>query len=415
MKTKSMLVAGLSLCLLAAMSVGTMSCKKSDPVPEDVTNPLDEEVYYITGKVTEGTAALSGVSVKVSGGEASTATDGTYTLSVKKKGDYQVSFEKSGYISVSGTATIPSSAAKRSSVALSQTLTKANAPVTVTKDKAVDIHSGVSQEKSVTTLQVPAGAVKEDVAVTVTEYVPGAQKATSTAIASLSTINCQPDGLVFEKLVTVLVKNPTNPTVHFENVAHYKEVNGAWQKQGVASYDTQSNSYMVELTGFSNHSFGPTYTIASTGTSSEKLADVVVDNLGVMEAKEADVAGKQKFGWQIDGDLKALLQKSFPSLSSEDQATLAASIESAIASSKGSNAGVTETALSLGKAKVGGDMKMTVSFTAKVAETTGTFKLSYNGASTNLVVPVKTYNGVDTKITYEQGNSRPDHSGGGGN
>lgn len=31
MKTKSVLVAGLSLCLLAAMSVGTMSCKKKRP------------------------------------------------------------------------------------------------------------------------------------------------------------------------------------------------------------------------------------------------------------------------------------------------------------------------------------------------------------------------------------------------
>lgn len=415
MKTKNMLVAGFSLCLLAVMSVGTMSCKKSDPVPEDVTNPLDEEVYYITGKVTEGTAALSGVSVKVSGAEASTATDGTYTLPVKKKGDYQVSFEKSGYISVSGNVTIASSAAKHSSVALSQALTKANAPVVVKKDEAVEIHSGESQEESVTTLSIPAGAVKEDVAVTVTEYVPGAQKAASTAIASLSTINCQPDGLKFDIPVEVSVKNPVE-NVYFENVAHYKEVNGVWQNQGPASYKPESNSYAVELTGFSNHSFGPTYTIASTGTSSEKLADVVVDNLGVMEAKEAEVVGKQKFGWQIDGDLKALIQETISGLSNEEQATLASAIESAIASSKGSNAGVTETALSLGKSKVSGDTKMTVSFTAKVVKTTGTFKLrNKSNGSIDLVVPVKTYNGVDTKITYEQGNSRPDHSGGGGN
>ena len=129
MRKKSLLVAGLAISLLATMSMGMISCSKDDPKPDVVENPLDAEVYYIIGKVSQGTAALEGVKVSAGGSEATTAADGTFQLEVTKKGDYSVAFAKDGYISVSANATIASDAAKRSSVAVLQELTKANAPV----------------------------------------------------------------------------------------------------------------------------------------------------------------------------------------------------------------------------------------------------------------------------------------------
>lgn len=389
------------------MSVGMLSCSKDDPQPAIVENPLDAEAYYIAGKVSEGTTALEGVKVNTAGTETTTGADGTFQLEVTKKGDYVLSFAKDGYIAVSADATIPSDAAKRSSVTVLQALTKANAPVTVEPDKEATVSGG---EKSAASLDIPAGAVKTATDITVTEYMAGAKKEESHA--SLSTINCQPDGLTFEKPVKVSVKNQTSNMICFADVIHYVEKNGAWVKSSDASYDKAANAYVTELTGFSNHSFGPSYAVASRGSSSEDLGEVVIDNLGNMSAKDGDITAKQKMGWTIDGDLNALLKAQFPALSAADIESLAASVSSAIASTKGSTSGVSESAISMGSAKVSGDTKMVMKLSASVVLTTGTFNFLYQDKPASISVPVKTYNGVATQITYQYGASHTDHSGG---
>lgn len=47
-----------------------------------------------------------------------------------------------------------------------------------------------------------------------------------------------------------------------------------------------------------------------------------------------------------------------------------------------------------------------------VKSTTGTFNLIYQGKPATISVPVKTYNGISTKISYQYGSSHTDHSGG---
>ena len=56
MKKKNFWSAVLAMGLAATLSVGFVGCSDDDePTPEIVTdNPLDKEVYYIAGKVTEG-------------------------------------------------------------------------------------------------------------------------------------------------------------------------------------------------------------------------------------------------------------------------------------------------------------------------------------------------------------------------
>lgn len=147
MRKNNLLVAGLAICLSATMSVGMLSCSKDDPQPAIVENPLDAEAYYIAGKVSEGTTALEGVKVNTAGKETTTGADGTFQLEVTKKGDYVLSFAKDGYIAVSADATIPSDAAKRSSVTVLQVLTKANAPVTVEPDKEATVSGGRKEHR----------------------------------------------------------------------------------------------------------------------------------------------------------------------------------------------------------------------------------------------------------------------------
>ena len=67
MKKKNLWSAVLAMGLAATLSVGFVGCSDDDePTPEIVENPLDKEVYHITGKVTDGSVALEGVEVSTS-------------------------------------------------------------------------------------------------------------------------------------------------------------------------------------------------------------------------------------------------------------------------------------------------------------------------------------------------------------
>ena len=137
MKKKNFWSAVLAMGLAATLSVGFVGCSDDDePTPEIVTdNPLDKEVYYIAGKVTEGGKSLEGVEVSTSGKSAKTAADGTYQLAMDKVGTYVVTFAKDGYVTVTADAVILSGTPKHGSVALSQTLTSLAASVTVSADQ----------------------------------------------------------------------------------------------------------------------------------------------------------------------------------------------------------------------------------------------------------------------------------------
>ena len=134
MKKKNLWSAVLAMGLAATLSVGFVGCSDDDePTPEIVTdNPLDKEVYYIAGKVTDGSAALREKSAS-SGKSAKTAADGTYQLAMDKIGTYVVTFAKDGYVGVSADAVILSGTPD-SSISLSQALTLAT-PVTVSADQ----------------------------------------------------------------------------------------------------------------------------------------------------------------------------------------------------------------------------------------------------------------------------------------
>lgn len=410
MKTKSKLCVSLAMCLAFMMGTGFVSCKDDDaPTPEIIENPLDKEAYYITGKVFQDSGVLQGVKVSTTGAEAQTAADGTYLLEVTKKGNYVISFAKEGFVAVTAEAEIAAAATKRSSVSVIQWLAKTNAPVTISADAPTVVLPGTDGSISV---DFPAGAVAGATAVSITEYAEGVKRFMNRS--SLSSINCQPSGLTFEKGARVTIKNQMSSAIYFTDLAHSAQKDGVWSKGSDITYSAEANGYVAELTGFSSHSFGPACAIAAKGTVTENLATVTIDNLGVMATKEGEVKGKQKHGWEINGKLSDLLASQFPALSSTDLEGLTAMVSNTITSNQGAPAGVTEADMLLGTAKVSGDMKMTVTFDAVVKSTTSTFNFVYQGKPSAITIPVTTYSGVSTKITYQYGASHTDHSGGGG-
>ncbi len=101
--------------LLMATTLGTTGCSfgEDEKKPEIVVDPAEKTIeYYIAGKVTEGTTALSGVEVKAGEVTATTDAEGAYKLTVDSKKVYTVTFSKEGYMSIdNATATIADNAA----------------------------------------------------------------------------------------------------------------------------------------------------------------------------------------------------------------------------------------------------------------------------------------------------------------
>lgn len=402
------------------MGVTTFTgCKKDEPTPEIVENPLDKEVYYITGRVVEGTKNLEGVKVSSSGTDVTTLADGSFQLPVTKKGVQAVTFSKSGYVTVLAEAAISSDMKKHSSVSLVQHLTALATSVKVKPDADTMLYD---VRKKIAILSFPAGVVDEETDMTVTEYIGGTK--VSGGHAALSTINCLPDGKNFGKSVEVAITNATSPAIFFSDVRHYVETNGTWQQQSVLTYDKSRNVYIASLNGFSNHSFGVTYTVKNGGTSIEDAGSVVIDNMGNMQSKESGVSAKHKVGYTIEGDLKQLISARFSGLSSADVEALAGQLENVITSTQGMAAGVSEVPFSLGTAKLSGDMKMTVDMKIQKVTSTLSFNLNYQGAvqvfkgpvasSAPIAfdIPISIYSGIKTTITTQYGTSHGDHSGG---
>ena len=125
MRTNKFFKTGL---LLFVASLGLISCGDDDKEPEIVVDPVSENVeYYIEGKVVADNAALEGVSVTAGEATATTDENGQYSLTVKDKKTYTVSFAKKGYRTVSDASVeIANNATNKSLIAFIVTMSMMN-------------------------------------------------------------------------------------------------------------------------------------------------------------------------------------------------------------------------------------------------------------------------------------------------
>lgn len=396
-----------TLCLLAAtLVIGGMtfnSCKDDEesPVPEIVENPLEKEAYFITGKVTDGTNPLKEATVTTGSLSVKTDADGGYQLEVDKKGSFDLNFEKDGYIAIKGQVTIDSKADKGAIVSYSQALTKKAEPVKV--DPAKESKVAPSTELDVT---IPAGAVKEETEITMTPFVPAADKeaqkaaekvvssgattpVTVSTTMSLASINCEPDGLKFEKPVEVKLKaSEAAGGVYFTKARHY--VNGV--DNGTANYDASSNSYVITLNGFSVHEV-KVATDLSVSAANESLHSEVIDNIGKTAPVSKKITFKVKQGWKI--------KSKSAGVTGDVEAKLMAAVTNTLSSKEG----VSETEMEK-EVAVSGDVKMTVAYSQSLVSYTFAVETS---AGTESIVAEK-YDAVSQSIEKVNGTMKPDHN-----
>ena len=406
MRTSKFFKTGL---LLFVASLGLISCGDDDKEPEIVVDPVSENVeYYIEGKVVADNAALEGVSVTVGEATATTDENGQYSLTVKDKKTYTVSFAKKGYKTVSDASVeIANNATNKSLIALNVTMSKEGVPVTVNpEEEAVITDKGEGEIKGATSaLIVPAGAVSATTDIALTPYwevsaineTPGVKKE-AVAILNIAITSSQ-DVALNENVDLFVANTDLSGTYYFDEVEVYEKANaraiGDWKKYADAAFDKATNSYIAAIKKGSSLNKDYSIRVKSEKNVSETKNDEILkedsySNAGNMSATTYDIPYTAKLGWEI-------------SASGLDEGALSL-VKAAIAAQEGGSEGV-YTVNKTFTAHVSGDYILYFSCKAKYVEKEYTFSI----AGKKVTVKVKHYLGVEFVYTNQSSSM---HGGG---
>ncbi|MFR9629241.1 MAG: hypothetical protein SNF73_07020 [Rikenellaceae bacterium] len=378
------------LAVAAMVSTAVLtSCSDDEvtPIPDEVESTI-ENAYYITGIVTTADGVLSGATVSSGSESATTDLDGVYKLTMSSASKATVTFSKDGYISIDATAIFASDATAGAAVTLSQELTAQAASQTATAGEDATLSFYYDSDSDIV-LSIPSTSLTESTDISATSYTPTATESAATSLASvtdggtttvvsaLSAVYLTPSGTTFETPITIYI-----PGEYVEGAYHAKLVDGEWEKQGDASYDTATNSYVIEVSGFSQHSIAVESIVSTSSSSSSStitLASETIKNIGNVDALTQSISYSQKSGWEISGN----------------------SLVSYVAGIMGCSSNVSEIAQSL-DVTAAGDENVTVTITQQVTSTT--FTVGSTSATAT------SYGDVTVSITTEQGDMRPDHN-----
>lgn len=377
MRTNKFFKTGL---LLFVASLGLISCGDDDKEPEIVVDPVSENVeYYIEGKVVADNAALEGVSVTAGEATATTDENGQYSLTVKDKKTYTVSFAKKGYKTVSDASVeIAKNATNKSLIALNVTMSKEGVAVTVNpEEETVITDKGEGEIKGATSaLIVPAGAVSATTDIALTPYwevsaineTPGVKKE-AVAILNIAITSSQ-DVALNENVDLFVANTDLSGTYYFDEVEVYEKANaraiGDWKKYADAAFDKETNSYHAVIEKGS--SLNQDYSVrvkseknVSAVKEDEILKEGSYSNAGNMSATTYDIPYTAKLGWEI-------------SASGLDEGALSL-VKAAIAAQEGGSEGV-YTVNKTFTAHVSGDYILYFSCKAKYVEKEYTFSIA---------------------------------------
>jgi len=406
MRTSKFFKTGL---LLFVASLGLISCGDDDKEPEIVVDPVSENVeYYIEGKVVADNAALDGVSVTAGEATATTDENGQYSLTVKDKKTYTVSFAKKGYRTVSDVSVeIAKNATNKSLIALNVTMSKEGVPVTVNpEEEAVITDKGEGEIKGATSaLIVPAGAVSATTDIALTPYwevsaineTPGVKKE-AVAILNIAITSSQ-DVALNENVDLFVANTDLSGAYYFDEVEVYEKTNaraiGDWKKYADAAFDKATNSYIAAIKKGSSLNKDYSIRVKSEKNVSETKNDEILkedsySNAGNMSATTYDIPYTAKLGWEI-------------SASGLDEGALSL-VKAAIAAQEGGSEGV-YTVNKTFTAHVSGDYILYFSCKAKYVEKEYTFSI----AGKKVTVKVKHYLGVEFVYTNQSSSM---HGGG---
>lgn len=389
-----------TLALVLGTGVAFSSCKDEEKVNPDVEIVETELGSYVSGVVTDGSTALSGVTVRA--GESSVTTDasGAYMLPVSA-GAVTVTASGDGYVSVSRSVSVAETAV----ATLDFELVTLNDSQTLTPESDLAIEE---QTDKVATLTFPAGAVAENTEVSVTEYRAQTEQDN---VGALSVIYCEPDGQEFLEPVRVEIAKSTSSDVAFADMKHYvQNGQGNWVEEGDVTLE--DNRYVTSLTHFSNHAFGAAASWSGRTESSEEDEAIEIDNIGNVSAITSDVSVSARSGWVVDGDLASIVRAALSGVSASDVDALVSDLNRMLRNAKGTTSNVGTHNVSLGSVQVSGDTRATISIKQHFVSSSMQVDVLFRGNRVAVTIPVREYLGAGMTVSYTYGDLRPDHSGG---
>lgn len=396
------LTGAFAFALLLSTGLSFTSCKDEDEVtqtPEQVETKIEA---YVSGRVMEMGKPLADVTVVAGEVTSTTDSEGNYTLAVGSAGDVTVTASKDGYVSASSQVTV----AEAEVISLDFELTQQNESVSLSPDEEL-----VLEEKrdEYTTLSFQSQSVTSATDISITEYIARAE---NDNMGALSVIYCTPDGQQFEKPVKIQVARNTSSDLYFADMKHYVEENGTWKVEGDMTVDPETGKYVGELTHFSNHAFGVEAKWGAKTSTTEDATSQEFDNRGKLDAVQVPLTVESKNGWEIDGDLASIIRSALSGVSEADATELASELNRMIRNAKGSDSSVSTQEVKLNEISISGDTKATVAVQHKISTSSMTVSVMFKGQPVSISVPVKVYNGVSMKVSYEYGSLTPEHSGG---
>lgn len=409
----------MAMMLTAACACMT-SCSDDEKTPEMVQDPIKNTVeYYINGKVSEGTAALAGVTVDVNGTTATTDANGLFSITVTEKGNLTLKASKEGYLNVNNlTVTVPDNAGNRSSYSVNFGMTakgtavelpEGENSVLVTTESAT-ANADMSSVANGTGVEIPADAmagIAQGTKVTMTQYVPEQETADATAgdsdiSSSVMNVYIESNNEIDAKGIKLALKNPveTNAVSSFKQVEVYSSTGSragsAYSKLGEATLNPATNAYEYELPEgklAGDYSFRIKAHRSIGATQEESVKSDKVDNSGNFEAKnDVEITYTAPAGWEYASGFDSSLD-----------AELVTLMQNAVAAQEGAEG--THDATYTQKTNISGNYIMYYNAKSTYTTTTYTFELT----DRNVSVEVKKYTG--TKLEYVN-ESADQHSGG---
>lgn len=295
MKNFSSFGRSLQFMLLAAVCGGMLfsACHKDDD--EETMPPVVPEVkatYAIHGIVTDiNNEAVEGATVKISGtatSEAAADDAGSFSISsLEKKGNYTVEVSKAGYTSVSKEINLNASLVD---VAIQLPFEPVVVTAKATEESKLELPAENSSIATGVELQIPAGALKEDTEVKVTEVPDDTE-----GDAPLIVLNYQPDGTKFEKPCPLIIPSPTDDyELEGIKLQWLNPDTKKWEDQP-QEVEFKDNAYVTSIQHFSSYKITG-FSQGSSSTAKETILNDSHDNLngrGPIEVKEIPYSYKR--------------------------------------------------------------------------------------------------------------------------
>lgn len=397
----------ISMCAASLLVFG--GCSSYDPSNDEIGYELSEQ-YFVSGKITnaDGISSIDGVDICVNGKALAVSdANGNYTISSDSKLNGEISFRKNGYVTVSRALDMSTLSSEVSAMNLSALMTQSNSAIEVPDNDLIIKFPG-SELTSEVAVWTNAGAFPNDVtSFSATNYVnPDAD--------DFASLRMEPIGVMLEKPITVAFQSGLPKGVSFDEPTVIDQGSFTKAPVGPVLFDERLNAYLFETNKLSDYSFSCNIDV--------KVGPIVTDNKVFQQITVDDACGAkkpynwkqcvdEKFGSQIETNLKLEIKNAFPNLSDSDHEMIENEVRKITIKWMST---VDETYIEevcKGRVKIQPNTKLIYKSYARSQTTELKFKFKSEGKKINLKVKTVKWLGCQAEMKVKACN---DHTGGGG-